>query len=628
MTQTERYEFQSEAREVLDLMIHSVYSNPDIFLRELVSNASDAIDKLRIEALGHDELSPLAGNGRITISVDEEARRVTISDNGIGMSRDELVSYLVTIARSGTKEFVQAMKEATVSGDLIGQFGIGFYASFIVADKVTVESRKAGTPSEESAWIWESDGGGSYTLAPGSRKTCGTDVILHLKKQEDGGTNYLDAWVLRGIVKRYSDFVSYPIYLEKAGKTEDADEPVNSMKALWTRAESDVTDEEYNEFYRHITHDWEEPAERIVYRAEGTNEFHALLYIPARPPMDLFYRDGEQGVQLYIRRVFIMNDCRELIPEYLRFVRGVVDSEDLPLNVSREILQQDRQVSTIRGGITRKVLETLRKAKRERPDAYEKIWKNFGAVLKEGIVSDAKNREQIMKLALFESVSGARVSLEDYVAAMKDGQKSVYYLFGTSREALAASPKLEAFVARGVNVLLLEDPVDEIWVNTVGKFGELSFVSASAEDVDLSELGEAEGNASSERAKEMEECGLLARIKDTLPESVEDVRFSSRLVDSPATFVRKGPALSENMRQFFKSMGQALPQEKRILELNPAHPLIAKIAEATGGKEAGDMDGMCADWTVVLLALAAVSDGERVENPGEFTRTLCRLLGA
>ncbi len=466
-TNIEKHEFQSEAKQVLELMIHSVYSNPDIFLRELISNASDAIDKLRIEGLSHADLADLAKEGRIDIVIDKNEGTLTISDNGIGMTREELTSYLGTIARSGTKEFMKAMQEAKsgANNDLIGQFGVGFYSSFIAADKVTVITRKAGT-SESS--LWESEGDGTYTITDGERDTHGTTITLHMKKAEekdedDIRKDYLSEWTLRGIIKEYSDFVTYPIMLtdkDKEKKEDDKEEPVNSMKALWTRPESEVSEEEYKEFYRHITHDWDDPLERISYKAEGSSEFKALLYIPSRPPMDLFYQDGKHGIQLYIRRVFIMNDCRELIPEYLRFVKGVVDSEDLSLNVSREILQQDKQTVMIKNSLTRKILDSLRKMKLDRDEDYKKFWQIFGLVLKEGIVSDIKNREQIMKLCLLDSSNGGKTTLEQYVEHMAGGQKKIYYITGGSSENLANSPKLESFKKKNIEVLLLSDAVD------------------------------------------------------------------------------------------------------------------------------------------------------------------------
>lgn len=617
----EKHEFQSEAKQVLDLMIHSVYSNPDVFLRELISNASDAIDKLRIEGLRDEALAGLARDGRITVKADAESKTLTIEDNGIGMSHDELISNLGTIARSGTKEFISAMKEAAASanGSLIGQFGVGFYSSFIVADRVTVESRRAGS---DEAWRWDSSGEGVYTLEIGGRAENGTSVTLHMRERDEDDEplkDYLSESVLRWIVKRYSDFVSYPIYVE--GQKDGGGEPANSMKALWARPESDVSGEEYNEFYRHLTRDWGEPLERISYRAEGSSEFQALLYIPSSPPDDLFYREGSRGLQLYIRRVFILDNCRELIPDYLRFVRGVVDSEDLSLNVSREILQQDRRTAQIKNGITRKVLDALRRMREERPGDYGKFWDAFGMVLKEGILTGEKNVEAIMKLCLFDSSRGGKTTLEEYVNGMKDGQKSIYFIAGGAVRALADSPKLEAFRARDLEVLTLGDPVDEIWVNSVRSFQNVPFASASAEELEIFEepcAGEDQGRAAEDDA------GFAEKLKEALGGAVEDVKFSSRLVDSPATFVQRGEPISPQMRNLFRTMGQELPDEKRVLELNPNHPLVRRFA-GEAGKAEGTADFKALG--LILTGLASIADGDPVEGGREFTKALEKLLG-
>jgi len=619
----EKLEFQSEAKQVLDLMIHSVYSNPDIFVRELVSNASDAIDKLRLAGLSDAKLSDLAKGGRIDLTIDRDGGTLTISDNGIGMDKDDLVSYLGTIAKSGTKEFMQAMQDAKGNSDLIGQFGVGFYSSFIAADKVTVETKKAGS---DKSWKWESSGDGTYTIEDGTRESNGTTITLHMKKPEEKTENeaakdYLTPWTLREIIKKYSDFVTYPIYLDEKNKEKkegEKEEPVNSMKALWTRPESEVSEDEYKEFYRHVTHDWEDPLERISYKAEGTSEFRALLYIPSKPPMDLFYQDGKHGVQLYIRRVFIMNDCKEMIPEYLRFIKGVVDSEDLSLNVSREILQQDRQTTLIRNSLTRKILETLKTMKQDKPDEYKKFWQAFGMVLKEGIVSDTKNREQLMKLCLLDSSSGEKTTLEDYVAHMASDQKKIYYLAGSPAASLKDSPKLEAFRKRNLEVLLLGDPIDEIWVNNARTFDGHDFVSVASEDVEMPEGAAKEDEKGKE---ELEKTGFIKDLKDSLKNLVEDVKISTRLVDSPVCFVQKGEPISPQMRNFFKAMGQPVPDEKKVMEINPNHPLIKKIAAETAK---GDAD--TAEWANVLMGLASIADGEPVPDGQRFTKILSRIL--
>ena len=619
----EKLEFQSEAKQVLDLMIHSVYSNPDIFVRELVSNASDAIDKLRLAGLSDAKLSDLAKGGRIDLTIDRDGGTLTISDNGIGMDKDDLVSYLGTIAKSGTKEFMQAMQDAKGNSDLIGQFGVGFYSSFIAADKVTVETKKAGS---DKSWKWESSGDGTYTIEDGTRESNGTTITLHMKKPEEKTENeaakdYLTPWTLREIIKKYSDFVTYPIYLDEKNKEKkegEKEEPVNSMKALWTRPESEVSEDEYKEFYRHVTHDWEDPLERISYKAEGTSEFRALLYIPSKPPMDLFYQDGKHGVQLYIRRVFIMNDCKEMIPEYLRFIKGVVDSEDLSLNVSREILQQDRQTTLIRNSLTRKILETLKTMKQDKPDEYKKFWQAFGMVLKEGIVSDTKNREQLMKLCLLDSSSGEKTTLEDYVVHMASDQKKIYYLAGSPSASLKDSPKLEAFRKRNLEVLLLGDPIDEIWVNNARTFDGHDFVSVASEDVEMPEGAAKEDEKGKE---ELEKTGFIKDLKDSLKNLVEDVKISTRLVDSPVCFVQKGEPISPQMRNFFKAMGQPVPDEKKVMEINPNHPLIKKIAAETAK---GDAD--TAEWANVLMGLASIADGEPVPDGQRFTKILSRIL--
>ncbi len=620
----EKMEFQSEAKQVLELMINSVYSNPDIFVRELVSNASDAIDKLRIESLSRPELAEYAKNGRIDITIDKKAGTLTFADNGIGMDRDDLVSYLGTIARSGTGEFIRAMQEAKngANSDLIGQFGVGFYSSFIAADKVTVETMKAGG---SESWRWESSGDGSYTIDRGSRTTHGSAVTLHMKQDEkasddhDIAKDYLSEWTLRGIIKEYSDFVTYPIYLtdaEKEKKEGEKEEPVNSMKALWTRPQKEISDEEFNDFYRHISHDWENPLERVYYKAEGTSEFRALLFIPSRPPMDLFYQDGKHGVQLYIRRVFIMNDCKELIPEYMRFIKGVVDSEDLSLNVSREMLQQDRQTAQIKNSLVKKLLDTLRKMQKDQPDSYSKFWQTFGVVLKEGIISDLRHREEIMKLCLFDVSEGDRTTLEDYLINMPAGQDKIYYLAGSSLKNLKNSPKLEAFKKKGIKVLLLGDPVDEIWVNHARKFDKYDFVSAAAEDLMLPE-----GEKEEKKDPAIEKSGLVKKLKDALGSLVEDVKLSDRLVDSPVCFVQKGEEISPQMRNFFKSMGQEVPEEKRVMEINPDNALIKKIAA-----ESEKDDFNAEDWSNVLMGLAAIADGEPVADGQKFTNLVSKLL--
>ena len=446
-----------------------------------------------------------------------------------------------------------------------------------------------------------------------------------MKKEEkkddehDIAKDYLSEWTLRGIIKEYSDFVTYPIYLndtEKEKKDDEKEEPVNSMKALWTRPQKEISDEEFNDFYRHISHDWENPLEHIYYKAEGTSEFRALLFIPSRPPMDLFYQDGKHGVQLYIRRVFIMNDCKDLIPEYMRFIKGVVDSEDLSLNVSREMLQQDRQTAQIKSSLVKKILDTLRKMQKEQPDSYNKFWQTFGVVLKEGIISDLRHREEIMKLCLFDLSEGDKTTIEDYLVNMPAGQDKIYYLAGSSLKNLKNSPKLEAFRKKGIKVLLLGDPVDEIWVNHARKFDKYDFISAAAEDLMLPEGGKEE-----KKDSEIEKVGLVKKLKEALGSLVEDVKVSDRLVDSPVCFVQKGEEISPQMRNLFRSMGQEVPEEKRVMEINPDNALIKKIAD-----ESEKPDFNAEDWSNLLMGLASIADGEPVADGQKFTNLVSKLL--
>ena len=619
-----QYEFQTEARQILDLMIHSVYSNKDIFLRELISNASDALDKRRIEALTNPALK-IDGEASIEIEADKEANTLTLSDNGVGMSADDLVTFLGTIAKSGTKEYLEALKSAknTANQDLIGQFGVGFYASFMVADKVTVISKKAG---ETEASRWESTGDGTYSIEPAEREQAGTTVILHLKPQEnDEGSDYTNAWTLRQIVKKYSDFVPYPIRLiEKDDKDKEEREeekentPINSMKALWLRPESEVSEEEYDEFYRHISHDWNPPLKRICYSAEGTSEFRALLYIPETAPHDIFMPDSKHGIQLYIRRVFIMSDCKELIPEYLRFLKGVVDSEDLPLNVSREILQQDRQTAMIRSSLIRKTLETLKGLKNQDRPAYEKFWGSFGQLLKEGMLSDFKHKKDILDLCLFRSNQGEElVSLADYIAKAKEEQKAIYYLTGDKLESLSHSPKIELFSKNNIQVLLLTDPIDQLWVQSAGEYADKPFVSVSAEDLRSEDL------PGGEKADPTDaEWPFAQELASLLGDSVEAVRPSARLVDSPACFVTKGESASPQLRRILKSMGQPLPEEKRILEVNREHPLVQRAEKLAQEGDSEQMNAM----GQLLLDMAWIAEGELPPDPAALSRRITQLL--
>jgi len=642
MAEATTHEFQTQAREILDLMVYSVYSNKDIFLRELISNSSDALDKLRFRSLEDKELE--ATDPYIRLTADPAARTLEVEDNGLGMDRDDLVEFLGTIARSGTKEFAEALKAAKTEGasdDLIGQFGVGFYASFMAAKRIQVLTRKAG---DDSAWLWDSTGDGTYSVRDADRDAPGTTVTLFLRDADDeaGIKDYASEWVLREIVRKYSDFVSYPIRMEverqevdrdddgkpKEGaepRTVRQDEVLNSMKAIWTRPEGEVTDEEYQEFYRHLTRDWGDPITRIISRAEGTSEFKMLLYIPTRAPTDLFWRDAPHGVHLYIKRVFIMNDCKELLPFHLRFVKGVVDSEDLPLNISREILQQDRHVRIIRKNLVKKVLDTLGKMRDEEREKYEGFWREFGKVMKEGLVQEPDQREALIDLALFESTHGepaAFTTLAEYIDRMPEGQKAIYFLTGQSRQAIEGSPHLEAFKARGMEVLLLSDPVDELWADMAAPFKEKDFVNAAKGTVDLpdadTEADEPEETPDGDTWKP-----LLESLKDALSEHVKDVRFSTRLTESPACLVGDAGDLTPQLEQMMRAMGQEVPPLKRILELNRDHPVVTQLKSL---HEADAENPRLADHAAVLHGQALLAEGGAPSDPAAFARLIAGLM--
>ncbi|MEV5978547.1 molecular chaperone HtpG [Streptomyces sp. NPDC052114] len=560
---TETLEFQAEARQLLQLMVHSIYSNKDIFLRELISNASDALDKRRLAGLQDDSLR--ADDLHIDVEADGEARTLTVRDNGIGMSREDVVGLIGTIARSGTAETLRRLKENKEAAELIGQFGVGFYSVFMVADKVTLLTRKAG---EESGVRWESDGGGTYTIETVEDAPEGTSVTVHLRPtdEEDALFDYADDRKIREIVKRYSDFISFPIRF--------GDETLNSMKALWARPRSEVKDEEYREFYRHISHDWTDPLDVIQMRAEGTFEYEALLFLPARAPHDLFQRDARHGIQLYVKRVFIMDDSRELLPDYLRFVKGVVDAADLSLNISREILQQDRHIQLIRRRLAKKVLSTIKDLMKKDADKYRTFWREFGAAVKEGLLGGPEDQKAILDIASFASTAGDEpTTLADYVSRMKDGQDKIYFMTGESRAQVENSPHLEAFKAKEYEVLLLTDPVDEIWVEAVPEHDGKGFQSIARGAVDLP----------SQEEPSQEESGayapLLTWLTKTL-DDVKDVRLTTRLTSSPACLVSDAEGLTPTLEKMYKAMGQNVPSVQRILELNPQHPLVSGLKAA------------------------------------------------
>ncbi|MGE8590915.1 MAG: molecular chaperone HtpG, partial [Alcaligenes sp.] len=582
--------FQAEVKQLLHLMIHSLYSNKEIFLRELVSNASDACDKLRFEAIDQPDL--LEGNGElaITVSYDKAARTITISDNGIGLSREEAVANLGTIARSGTREFFsQLTGDKQKDAQLIGQFGVGFYSSFIVADKVTVVSRRAGSTD---AIQWESDGQGEFTIDAADKATRGTDVTLHLRADED---DFLNGWKLREVLRRYSDHISLPIRMAKEEwdqekgeqvKTEEL-ETVNQANALWARSKSEVTEEQYREFYKTVSHDYDDPLAWTHNRVEGRSEYTQLLYVPKHAPMDMWDRDGRHGVKLYVKRVFIMDDADQLLPSYLRFVRGVIDSADLPLNVSREILQESRDVRAIREGSAKRILSLLEDLAENKPEDYATFWTEFGQVLKEGAGEDSANLERIAKLMRFASThSGDQaqtVSFADYVSRMKEGQDKIYYVTADTFAAASNSPHLEIFRKKGIEVLLLSDRVDEWMLSYLREFDGKSLVSVAKGGLDLAELAdEEEKKHQAEVAEDFKP--LVERLQKTLEDQVKEVRVTLRLVDSPACVVVGQNELSPHLLRMLKAAGQEAPNVKPVLEINPEHPLLARIRAAEDGE--------------------------------------------
>jgi len=615
--QIERHEFQTEVRELLDLMIHSLYSHKDIFLRELISNASDALDKVRFEALSRAELTPV-GEAEIRLEVDADARTLAVYDNGIGMTREELVANIGTIARSGTREFIRAVREAKAAAtpELIGQFGVGFYSSFMVADRITVLTRRAGT---EEATIWESQGDGGYTLAPADRAAAGTTVTLHLKPkdEENGLKDYTQDWVLKDIVKRYSDFVSYPIRLKA--------ETLNSMKAIWARGKDEVTEEEHREFYKHISHDWNDPLEHLSVHIEGGFEARALLYLPSKAPFDIHHRDGGgRGLSLYVKRVFIMDDWRELLPPYLRFVRGVVSSDDLSLNVSREILQKDRQVQAIKKHLVRRILAALKEMKEQRPEKYATFWTEFGAVVKEGLLGFDEGPEKLIELVMAPSTEGAApTSLGDYVKRMKEGQPAIYHLTATSRDAAERSPHLEALRARGYEVLFFLDPVDELWLRLPREFEGKPLTSVSKGAIDLgTEEEKKQEEAAQEEASERYKDLLLA-LRAALQDTVKDVRLSRRLTSSPACLVGEASDLSPHMEEMLRRNGQDVPRVKRVLEVNASHPLLTQLLAF---RTAHPGDERFAGYAEVLYGQAVLSEGGALADPAAFAKRLADLL--
>ena len=634
--------FETEVQQLLDLVIHSLYSNKEIFLRELISNASDAIDKVRFES--HSNMDLLEGNAdwKIKLHADKEAGTLTIVDNGIGMNLDEVADNIGTIAKSGTRNFVESLKEKNLADnpDLIGQFGVGFYASFMVADKVVLTSRKAG--GKEFGCRWESTGDGSYTIEECEKETRGTEIVLHMK---DEMKEYLDEWKIRSIIKKYSDYVQYPVVMDvtrsepvkdQEGKVIEGggnidtttEETLNSMKAIWTRSKSEISTEEYEEFYKHISHDYDKPLSTIHYSAEGVSEFKAIVYIPSHKPFDLFMRDHKKGVHLYVKRVYITDNCEALLPDYLRFIKGVVDSSDLPLNVSREILQEDVQIKRIQKSLVGKILSTLAEMKEKAPEDYLKFYAEFGPVLKEGIHFDHANKEKIQDLLLFESSkteNGKFVSLKEYLERMPEGQKEIYYITGMSRAAVENSPYMEVFRKKDFEVLYMTDPVDEWVVQTVTEYQEKHLKAIDRGDLELDTEEEKKAHEAKKEEAKKEYGGVISFIQETLKEKVKEVRLSSRLTESACCLVADEMGLNANMEKILKSMNQDVPEAKRILELNPDHPIMQVM---TAMFEKDKENAKLADYCELLFDQALLTEGTPIKDPLRFTKLVSELMVA
>lgn len=625
----EHLNFQAEAKQLLKLMIHSLYSNKEIFLRELISNASDAADKLRFEGLSDAALYESDPDLKIRIAYDKEARTITITDNGIGMSRQEVIDNIGTIAKSGTREFINSLTGDQIKdANLIGQFGVGFYSAFIVADKVTLTTRRAGLTAEHGV-RWESAGEGEYTLETVEKKNRGTEVVLHLREGED---ELLSSFQLRSIIRKYSDHITLPIIMKKeiwddeskAYKTSDEEETVNQASAIWARPKNEITQEQYDEFYKHIAHDFEPPLAHVHARVEGNQEYIQLLYIPARAPFDLFDREHRHGLKLYIKRVFIMDDAEKLLPGYLRFVRGIIDSSDLPLNVSREILQESRDIDSIRAGSVKKVLGLIEDLatsdKSEDQEKFKIFWREFGQVLKEGVAEDYSNRERIAKLLRFTSTHDEReeqtVSLDDYIARMKPEQEKIYYITADGLKAAQSSPHLEIFRKKGIEVLLLHDRIDEWLTANLNEYAGKSLQSIAKGDLDLGKLEDED-----EKKDHEKETGdfqeLTAKMKEVLGDLVKDVRITYRLTESPACLVADTNDISGNLGRLLKSAGQKVPDSKPFLEINPHHPMIQRLKYE---------EAKFADWSHILFDQALLAEGGQLEDPASFVKRLNDLL--
>ena len=617
--------FQSEVKQLLQLMIHSLYSNKEIFLRELISNASDAADKLRFKALSNPALYEGDGDLRVRVSFDADKGTITISDNGIGMTREQVIDHLGTIAKSGTKEFLTALgQDQAKNSQLIGQFGVGFYSAFIVADKVTVKTRTAGEEADKAV-LWESAGEGEYSVADIEKKSRGTDVILHLREDEK---EFLNEWRLREIIGKYSDHIGLPVemltkeYDDEGKECGEKWEKINKSDALWTRSKNDVSDEEYKEFYKHLSHDFADPVTWAHNKVEGNQAYTSLLYVPAKAPWDLFNREHKHGLKLYVQRVFIMDDAEQFMPNYLRFMRGLIDSNDLPLNVSREILQDNKITAALRKALTKRSLQMLEKLAKDDAEKYLQFWKEFGLVLKEGLAEDFANKEIVAKLLRFASThndsSEQTVSLEDYISRMKEGQKAIYYITADSYVAAKNSPHLELFNKKGIEVLLLSDRIDEWMLSYLTEFDGKQLQSITKADLDLGDLADKE----SETQKQQDEAfgSFIERVKNLLGERVKTVRLTHNLTDTPAVVSTDNDQMTTQMAKLFAAAGQPVPEVKYTFELNPEHHLVKKVADIADETE-------FADWVELLLEQAMLAERGSLENPAVFIKRINKLLG-
>ncbi len=621
---TETRGFETEVNQLLDLMIHSLYSNKEIFLRELISNASDACDKLRFLALSDDSLYEKDIDLKIKVSVNADEKTITISDNGVGMTRDEVIEHIGTIAKSGTRSFLDSMsKDQTNDANLIGQFGVGFYSSFIVADKVTLKTRKAGEAAENGV-CWTSEGKGSYEIESIEKADRGTEITLHLREDD---VEFANDWKLRSIITQYSDHIGFPVVMDKViepeeegGETTIEEEAVNQASALWTRSKSDISDDEYKEFYKHVSHDFEEPLQWSHNRVEGNNEYTSLLYLPKRAPFDLYDRESKHGIKLYVQRVFILEDSEQLMPKYLRFVRGLVDSSSLPLNVSREILQSSKVIDSIKNGSVKKVLGMLEKMAKNDPQQYQEFWKEFGKVLKEGPGEDFANRDKIAKLLRFASTQSdteeQNVSLDDYISRMQEGQDKIYYIAADTHSAAKNSPHLEIFRKKGIEVLLLSDRVDEWLTSHLTEYEGKSLQSVAKGELDL-DKDEDSKKELEEKAKESED--LLKRMKDMLSDKVEEVRVTNRLTASPACIVLKDHDMAMYMQRLLKEAGHAMPGSKPILEINTDHPIVKKLDQEKAEEKFKDLSEF-------LFDQAILAEGGQLDDPASFVHKLNEML--